>query len=319
MRMILKQVLEMFELLDKPRGNGEEVATILKCRGAEDVKVKTVRGEKGKTDVIKICFKGKNGKSAGGNAPTLGVIGRLGGLGARPQVTGFVSDGDGALVALAVALKIADMRQNGDLLEGDVIISTHICPDAPTREHRPVPFMDSPIDMKTMNDLEVAPEMEAILSIDTTKGNRVINTRGFAISPTIKEGYILKTSDDLLNIMIRTTGRLPYVCPVTHQDITPYGNGLFHINSIFQPAVATSAPVVGVAVTTEMPVAGCATGASNPMDVEAACRFVLEVAKDFGEGKCEFYSKEEFARILELYGDLKKFQMPGITAGEVNG
>ncbi|MGO0916215.1 DUF1177 family protein, partial [Clostridioides difficile] len=40
---------------------------------------------------------GKNGKLKGGDAPTLGILGRLGGIGARPEVIGFVSDGDGAL------------------------------------------------------------------------------------------------------------------------------------------------------------------------------------------------------------------------------
>ena len=52
--------------------------------------------------------------------------------------------------------------------------------------------MGSPINMTTNNEKEVLPEMDAILSIDTTKGNRVINLNGFALSPTIKEGYILE-------------------------------------------------------------------------------------------------------------------------------
>ncbi|MFZ5753638.1 MAG: DUF1177 domain-containing protein [Bacillota bacterium] len=314
--MVLKQLLEIFELLDKADANGYEVAAFLRSRGTQDVEVKTVKGPKGSTDAIKVLIRGSKGKAGGGTAPTLGVIGRLGGLGARPEIVGFVSDGDGALAALAVALKLADMQKNGDLLKGDVIVTTHICPDAPTKEHRPVPFMDSPIDIKTMNELEVTPAMDAILSIDTTKGNRVINTRGFAISPTIKEGYILKTSDDLLDIMTRTTGKLPIVFPVTHQDITPYGNGLYHLNSILQPAVATSAPVVGVAITAEMPVPGCATGASHPLDIEGACRFVIEVAKSFGDGKCEFYNKDEYTRITQLYGDLKRFQTMGAVESE---
>jgi len=67
--------------------------------------------------------------------------------------------------------------------------------------HDPVPFMDSPVDIATMNKYEVDPAMDAVLSVDTTKGNRIINYRGFAISPTVKEGYILKVSEDLLDIM----------------------------------------------------------------------------------------------------------------------
>ena len=198
---MLKQVMEMYDLLDKATANGKEVEDFLRSRGADDVEVQTVSGEKGSTDFIKIKMSGSEGKSSGGNAPTLGITGRLGGLGARPEVIGFVSDGDGALTALSAALKLTDMSKNGDVLKGDVIITTHICPNAPTREHFPVRFMGSPVDIETMNKIEVTDEMDAILSIDTTKGNKVINTRGFAISNTVKEGYILKISDDLVEII----------------------------------------------------------------------------------------------------------------------
>ncbi len=309
---MLKQVMEVYELLDKATANGREVEEYLRSRGAEDVVIQTVSGEKGSTDFIKVSIKGREGKLSGGDAPTLGVTGRLGGLGARPEILGFVSDGDGALTALSVALKLVDMQKNGDVLKGDVIITTHICPDAPTREHFPVRFMGSPVDIDTMNKLEVTDDMNAILSIDTTKGNKVINTRGFAISNTVKEGYILKVSNDLAEIMMRATGKLPYVFPLSQQDITPYGNGLYHLNSILQPAVATEAPVVGVAITTEVPVPGCATGSTHLTDIEMTGRFVIEVAKDFGEKRCKFYDEEEYKLILKLYGDMKKFQTRGV-------
>ena len=45
------------------------------------------------------------------------------------------------------------------------------------------------------------------------KGNRVINHHGFAISPSVKEGWILRTSDDLLQIMEWVTGDFPVVFP----------------------------------------------------------------------------------------------------------
>ena len=60
----------------------------------------------------------------------LGVIGRLVGLGARPEYIGLVSDADGAIVALATAYKIAELKSRGEALPGDVIVSTHICPCA---------------------------------------------------------------------------------------------------------------------------------------------------------------------------------------------
>lgn len=309
--MLMRQILDVYELLDRADASGVMMEEYMRSLGAEDVNVTTIEGPKGKTDMIRITIPGIKGKVSGGDAPTLGVLGRLGGLGARPEQIGFVSDGDGALVSLAVAAKLLDMKKKGDNLEGDVVVCTHICPDAPTSPHKPVPFMGSPVDMATVNKHEVNGSLDAILSVDTTKGNRIINTRGFAISPTVKEGYILRVSEDLLDIMQTTTGKLPYVFALTTQDITPYGNNLFHLNSILQPATATSAPVVGVAITTEMPVAGCATGATHPVDLEEAARFVLEVAKSYGRGNCHFYDEEEFDRIVSKYGTMNHIQTLG--------
>jgi len=305
---LLKQVIEAYDLLDSAYVNGERVREALIGRGLKSVEVKTIKGDKGTTDFIKVVIPGAKGKTSGGRAPTLGIIGRLGGIGARPERIGLVSDADGAIAAIAVAFKLGDMIRNGDSLEGDVIIATHICPNAPTQPHDPVPFMGSPVDMATMNRYEVDPAMDAILSIDTTRGNRIINTRGFAITPTVKEGWILKVSDDLLNIMQYVTGRLPAVVPITMQDITPYGNGVYHLNSILQPATSTNAPVVGVAITAEVPVPGCATGASQAVDIELAGRFCIEVAKEFGRGKVKFYDEEEFKRLVELYGPMNHLQ-----------
>ena len=305
---MLHQVLEVFELLDSKYINGQKIADLLKGRGLEQIEVQKISKNTGATDFIKIIVPGTNGKQKGGDAPTLGIIGRLGGIGARPERIGLVSDADGAIATISCALKLADMQKNGDILNGDVILSTQICPNAPTQPHKPVPFMGSPVDMETMNRSEVDSNMDAILSIDATKGNRIINFKGFAITPTIKEGYILRVSEDLLNIMEWTTGRFPRIVPITTQDITPYGNGLFHVNSIVQPCTVTSAPVVGIAVTTETPVPGCATGANHEIDLEEASRYCMEVVKVFTERKCGFYDKEEFELIVKLYGTMKHLQ-----------
>lgn len=308
---MLKQVIEIVELLDDSKINGVKVKQFLEKREIEDITVTEMRGETGKTDFVKIVIPGKNGKVNGGSAPTLGIIGRLGGIGARPERIGYVSDGDGACAALSCALKLADMKQKGDILDGDVIITTHICPDAPTAPHEPVPFMGSPVDMQTMNKMEVVPAMDAILTIDTTKGNKILNSRGFAITPTVKDGYILKVSDSLVDIMEIVTGKSAKVLAITTQDITPYGNDLYHINSLMQPCTATSSPVVGVAITTETTVPGCATSASHEIDIEVTARFALEVAKNFGRKQCKFYDEREWEHINELYGSMAHLKTLG--------
>ncbi len=310
--MLIKQIIETFDVLDSSTVTGKDVENNLRGIKADaDIEVYELKGPKGSTDMVKVRIPGTRGKTNGGDAPTIGLLGRLGGIGARPEMIGFVSDGDGALAAIAAAAKLLDMQNKGDYLEGDVFISTQICPHAPTAPHKPVPFMGSPVEMSQVNREEVSPELDAILSVDTTKGNRVINTRGFAISPTVKEGYILRTSEDLLEQMQITTGRLPYVFPLATQDITPYGNNVHHLNSVLQPCTATDAPVVGVAITTEVMVPGCATGASHFADVEEAARFMLEVAKYFGKGDLKFYDEEEYELLKKLYGPMNHLQTLG--------
>ncbi|MDA4892660.1 DUF1177 domain-containing protein [Streptomyces sp. MS2A] len=314
---MLNQVLDVVDLLDSPSTSGEALAAYLRAQGAEraEITVETITGDEGgSTDFVRVVIPGAAGRISGGSAPTLGVIGRLGGAGARPERIGFVSDGDGAAAALAAAAKLLQMSARGDELPGDVIVTTHVTGWAPTEPHDPVPFMGSPVDMRTMNDHEVDPAMDAIVSIDTTKGNRTINHRGIAISPTVRGGYILRPSDDLVGVVETVTGATAVVFPLATQDITPYGNGLHHLNSILQPAVATSAPVVGVAITTAVPVAGCATGASHEVDIELAARFAVETAKYFGAGQISFHDESEYTHLVGLYGDAAHLQTLGNVA-----
>lgn len=306
--MSLYQTLQVFEAFDSAHASGKTVVDLLAAYPEARVEVTEISGNKGKTDFVKVLVPGSAGKSRGGSAPTLGIVGRLGGIGARPSRIGMVSDADGAVAAMAAALKLAHMQAQGDVLPGDVILTTQICPNAPTRPHEPVDFMDSPVETEDMNANEVTPEMDAVLSIDTTKGNRILNHKGYAISPTVKEGYILRVSEDLLRIMEMTSGQLPVTFPITTQDITPYGNGVFHLNSILQPSIATRAPVVGVAISAQSAVPGCGTGASHEVDIAAAAKFVVEVAKEFTRGTCGFYNTAEYARLLELYGSLAHLQ-----------
>ena len=204
--MLLKQVMEAFSLIDDANISGEGVAARLwKADPNAQIDIQTVKGAKGSTDFVKLFIPGSKGRVAGGNSRTLGIIGRLGGVGARPAKVGAVSDADGAIVVIALGLKVLEMRRKGDTLEGDISIATHICPRSPVMPHKPVPFMDSPVGMETMNEIELDERMDGIISIDATKGNEIVNCNGFAISPTVKEGYILRVSEDLLAIMRQIT------------------------------------------------------------------------------------------------------------------
>ncbi len=299
------QIQETLELLDSPHVTGDDVAEQFAENTAE-VDVTTIEGDEGSTDFVTVRVPGTDP-----DAPTLGVVGRLGGIGARPAKMGLVSDADGAIVAVAAASYLADAVDDGEHLGGDVILSTHICSDAPTIDHDPVPFMSSPVDIATMNRHEIEPEMDAILSVDATKGNRTHCSRGFAITPPVKEGWILQPTEDLLDIMQRVTGEPPSTLTITMQDITPYGNDVHHINSILQPSTATDSPVVGVGTTSNVPVAGSATGANYIPDLAAAAQFVVETAKDYGRHRAQFFDHEEYDHLLDLYGSMNVLQTQG--------
>ncbi|MEM4809273.1 MAG: DUF1177 domain-containing protein [Desulfurococcaceae archaeon] len=301
----LKHVLEIIDLLENPKINGMGVKKFFEEKDLSmEIKVETLQGPKGSTDFIEIRIPGASGKTRGGSAPTIGVIGRLGGIGARPAYIGMVSDADGAIVALASAYKIAEMGKRGDVLPGDVVITTHICPNAPTRPHKPVPMMESPVDIFTLLRKEVTADMDAVLSVDATKANWVIKHTGFAITPTVKEGWILKVSQDLIDIYMRVTGEPPVIVPITMQDITPFSTPIYHINSMMQPWLYTSAPVVGVAITARLALPGSGTGITNFIALEQATRFVVEVAKDFTMGRARFYDPEEWDIITKIHGSI---------------
>ncbi|AJG21751.1 DUF1177 domain-containing protein [Cupriavidus basilensis] len=316
--MTLQQTLVIHEALDSPNANGAVVRDLFGAYTAAGVTVDVVtinnappEPTTNTTDFLTIVIPGTQGKRGGGKAPTLGVIGRNGAIGARPELVGLVSDADGPIGSLAVALKLAQMKHKGDHLAGDVIVTTHLSTNVSMQPHDPVPFMGMPVSSDTMNAYQVLPEMDAILSLDASKGNSIIKQRGFAISPTAMQGYILRVSPDLVATMESTTGCPAVTFPISQQDITPYHNGLYHFNSIMQPHVATAAPVVGVALTAQSVVSGSATSANHEIDIAEAVRFCVEVAKRFGAGKCQFFNVVEWGKIRAIYPDMTGFQRAG--------
>jgi len=306
---LLREIIDVLDLLDDARVDGAAVEAFLCSAGATETRIERVHGDRGFTDFVRATIEPE--KRVG---PTLGIIGRLGGIGARPDRLGLVSDADGAIVALACAAKLARMAARGDRLPGCVIVATHVSPRSPIIPHEPTPFMAAPVDMATMNEHEVDPRMEAILSIDATKGNWILNRRGVAITPTVKEGYILPVSRDLLEIVRHVTGEPPAVLAIATQDVTPYAAGFDHVNSILQPATATTSPVVGVATSAAIPVPGCASGANDPLSLDQAARFCIATALAFTTGRCRFFDEKEYERLVERYGTMSHLQ--GLGRGE---
>jgi hypothetical protein len=300
---MLKIVSDVVDLLSGADVTGAHVADWLRASGAEVDRV-PLASPRGQTTLVRAVIAGTTGRRAGGEAPSLGVIGRLGGIGVRPHRLGLVSDADGAIVALAAAAALARMSARGDRLPGDVLVRTHISPASPIVPHEPAPFVDVPVDRQTLARAEVDAEMAAILSIDATRANRIVKARGFAITGTLKDGYLLRPTAPMLDLYERVAGRAPLLVPLFTQDLTPPENGIHHINSIMQPGTVTTAPVVGVALLSPVVVGGAATGVTDEPALAAAVRFVVEVAKAFSSGALPFYYEDEYRRLVALYGSL---------------
>ncbi|MGO2138886.1 MAG: DUF1177 domain-containing protein [Leucobacter sp.] len=313
--MSLREILEVSDQMDDPRLSGERIAELLRSAGAPgcEITVTSVPYEAPEDtsqlcDFVKVVIPGEQGKVAGGDAPTLGLVGRLGAQQAQPERIGYVSDADGSIVAIAAALRLLRLVAAGAKLRGDIIATTHIATHVSITPREPVDFMGSPVSSERMNEFEVDDRMDAILSFDTSKGNRLINHRGVAISPTVKAGYLLPVSPGLVTALEYATGEPARTFPLAQQDITPYGNGYRHFNSIMQPTIATAAPVVGVALTARAVVPGSSTGASYEGPLLDATRFAVEVAKSYTRGEIAFYDRDEHAALTAQYGELAAFQ-----------
>lgn len=304
---MLKEILEVIDLLDDP-DNGADAFEGLLGAGGHEIERDSFSGPLGSTEFIKILFPGTEGKSRGGDAPTLGIIGSNGGLrlpGPRP---GLTSDADGCIVGLACALRLRRMAERRQTTRGDVIVSTHICQEAHPEPHDPFPFVMSPLPSSEKHPRMIDARMDAILTPETCKGNKLVSATAFAITPPVKEGYILRPHASMLHIMEMVTGRNPVIFPITMQDITPFESGVHHVCGMVIPSVFGPAPVIGVPIAMEQPILPAATNVQQPVALEAAGRFCIEVAVSFGLGDCRFYHDSDFEAFTQAYGGIRRWQ-----------
>ena len=304
---MLREIIEVLDFLDDAKNDADEFNKLLPD-GQHSIEVTPFKSDLGKTDFIKILFAGKNGKENGGHSPTIGIIGSNGGLRLPGNYPGLASDADGCIIALAVTLRLAKLFLRDQQLAGDVLISTHICQHAHPVPHDPFPFVMSPLPSSEKHPRLVDERMDAILAPETCKGNKMVSHLGFAVTPPVCDGFILRPHTSVLHIMEMVTGKNPVVFPITMQDITPYELGVHHICGMVLPSIFSTAPVIGVPIVTEIQTHPSATGVQQPMVLESAGRFCIEVATAFGNGDCEFYYPDDFNGMLESFGAMRGWQ-----------
>lgn len=308
MFMLTREIIDAWSLIDRPDSGGDIISAYFATETTDPrllPEVHHVRAETGSTEVLRWTLPGSAGHANGGTAPTLAIVGRLGGTGVRPHKEGTVSDSDGAVIAVATALKLVRAIEYGEPTHGDVIIVTHICPDAPTRDHPVRGQMDSPVPIdELLSRFESPNQAAALISVDTTRSHYLLNHSGLAITPTLINGVLMRISDDLMNLLAEVTSEPPVALPITMQDITPMSSGLFRINSIMQPGNYFHGPMIGLASVSRHPIRGTTTGANRPENLETGARFCVEAARRFGCNSLLFVDDDQYQKFTSLYGDL---------------
>lgn len=299
---MLKDVLDVMDFMTSPTASVDEYLRLLP---ENQIKVfrEVVETEKGAMEFLKLLIPGSRGKWAGGDTKTLGIIGSLGALRIPGDNNALVSDADGCLVALSVALRLARMASRGQVLPSDVLVSTHICQQGHSIPHDPYPFVMSPIPSQLKHPRLVDKEMDAIVAVETCKSNKLVSHKGFAITHVAKEGLLLRVHADMIHIMEMVTGKLPVIFPVSQQDLTPYELGIHHVCGMMLGNLFTDAPVMGVPLTTESQTWPAWTNVSHPDVLEQAGRFCLEAAARFGVGDCRMYYEDDYIGMKKYFGD----------------
>src|SRR5699024_12334110 len=98
--MLLKQTLQMMDLLDDAAVNGAKIVDLFSAFEGVEVSYQKVGNEKSSTDAIKILIKGESGHSNDLSRPTLGVLCRIVRNGARTDRISLVPDSIGAFAAV---------------------------------------------------------------------------------------------------------------------------------------------------------------------------------------------------------------------------
>jgi hypothetical protein len=226
------------------------------------------------------------------------ILGRLGAIKVSNN-KGIVSDADGAIVSITSMIEWA---KNYSEIEGEAIFSTSISLNAKIIPHKPFNFMVPLVGLNEALEIEVDKEAQFLISVDSTKGNRIAKYNDFAISHIIKDGYILKISDEIIDIYEKVTEHEPYFVALTSGDLTPMEVNAYHISTFLTPWLYTESPVLGLATVSKYPIPGYETGVQNVLMLERASRFSIEVLKYYFSGG-KVYSEDELSSLKKSLGE----------------
>lgn len=290
--MIMKTLLDVIDALES-RNPLDRIRDLIKV----DFEERRI----GNVPYIKALYEG------GGNK-RVEVLGRLGAI-QMSQFKGLVSDADGAIIALTVLAELKRLEEKGIKLNLDVSFVTNVALNAKLIPHKPFDFMVPEVGLDDALKEEVDPKASFIISIDSTKGNRLAKFDDFALTHVVLNGYILRVSDEVVDIYNRVTGHEVYLVSLTTGDLTPLDFNVYHISTLISPWLYTTSPVLGIATVSKQMVPGYATGVMDLNMLERASRFIIELLKHIGLGG-KVYDEREYEELVKKLGDsnLRKVQ-----------
>ncbi|BCU71595.1 DUF1177 family protein [Stygiolobus caldivivus] len=303
--MILESLIKTVSALET-KNPKQKILEIIKNRGVE---VEEINLKANNEDVTYLRFYVKNSKNR-----TVEVLGRLGAVQINNSI-GLVSDADGAIVSLTVLLELLNLIENGFNIPINVTVITNVSTNAMLIPHQPFYFMVPLVGLEEAIKYEVDKKADTLISIDSTKGNKIAKYNDFAITHVIKEGYILRVTEEIIDIYTRVTNHEPYFIPLTTGDLTPLSFKVYHISTtLVSPWIYTDAAVLGVATVSAYPVPGYATGVMDINMLEHASRFILELIKYLNDKNLVYYD-DELKELKEKIGNsnLLRFHSGGIS------
>ncbi|MBB5254534.1 DUF1177 domain-containing protein [Sulfurisphaera ohwakuensis] len=286
--MILKTLIDVIDILESK--NPLEM-----IRKRLENKVEYEEITVGEVPYIKVLYKG-------GGKDKIEILGRLGAIQMVGTSKGLVSDADGAIITLTTLFELLDLMDKGVAFNIDILFVTNLATKAKLIPHKPFDFMVPLMGLDDALKIEVDPTASFILSIDSTKGNRLAKYNDFALTHVVKDGYILKLHDNVIDIYNRVTEHEIYMVPLTTGDLTPLDYNVYHISTLISPWLYTSSPVVGLATVSKQVIPGYETGVQNLTMFEHASRFCVELIKYLEKGG-KVYDENE---LMELESKLGK-------------
>ncbi|QGR19573.1 DUF1177 family protein [Stygiolobus azoricus] len=303
--MILENLIKVINSLET-KNPKQKVFELIKGKHVEVEEI-NLKGDNNE-EVTYLRFYIKNSRKR-----TIEVLGRLGSIQLSNSI-GLVSDADGAIVSLTVLMEILNLYENGFDIPVNVTVITNLSTNARLIPHQPFYFMIPLIGLEEAMKYEVDKNSDTLISIDSTKGNKTAKFKDFAITHVVKEGYILRVVDEIIDIYTRVTGHEPYFVPLTTGDLTPLSFNVYHISTLISPWMYTNAAVLGVATVSTYPIPGYVTGVMDITMLEHASRFIVELIKYLDNERLIYYDNE-LKELKEKIGEsnLMRFHSGGIS------